>query len=88
MKIQVNEGHAGVLTMRDGTTKNYGVIRLTKDMQNLVHYTGKGLREIFPRNPNEEQLKKAEELKQLDEKVLMRSGHIVWTPVSEILEAN
>lgn len=26
MKIKVNEGHAGVMTLKDGTTMNYGVI--------------------------------------------------------------
>ncbi|MCF8276998.1 MAG: hypothetical protein K9J17_09700 [Flavobacteriales bacterium] len=88
MKFQVNEGHAGVLTMRDDTTKNYGVIRVTKDGRHLVHYTGKGLREIYPHSPNEEERKKAEELKAMDEKDLIHSGHIEWTLVVDILDAS
>lgn len=88
MKFQVNEGHAGVLTMRDGTQKNYGSIRITQDMRHLVHYTGRGLRKIYPRNPSEEERKKAEELKAKDVKDLICSGHVEWTLASEILEAS
>jgi hypothetical protein len=37
--------HAGAMRLKDGSTANYGVIRIERD--SLVYYTGKGLREIW-----------------------------------------
>ena len=83
MKIKVKEGHAGVMTLKDGTQMNYGVIRVTQNLSKLIFYTGKGLREMFKPEMNEEEKAIAEELKKLDEKILMKSGH-----VSEMLLTN
>lgn len=47
MKKKVKEGHAGVMTLNDGTQMNYGVIRITQNLSKMIFYTGKGLREMF-----------------------------------------
>jgi hypothetical protein len=83
MKIKVKEGHAGVMTLKDGTQMNYGVKRITQNMSKIIFYTGKGLREMFKPDMNEDEKANAEQLKKLDEITLMRSGH-----VSEMLLAN
>ena len=55
MKVKVKEGHAGVMTLRDRTQINYGVIRVTQNLSKVIFYTGKGLREMFKPDMNEEE---------------------------------
>lgn len=88
MKIKVKEGHAGVMTLNDGTKANYGTIRVTQNMNKLIYYTGKGLREMFKPDMTEDEKHKAEELKKLDEKTLMKSGYVAEILLSEIKELN
>jgi hypothetical protein len=88
MKIKIKENHAGVMTLNDGTKHNYGAIRVTQNMSKLIYYTGKGLREMFKPDMTEGEKKKAEELKKLDEKTFMKSGHVSEVLLSEIKEAN
>lgn len=83
MKIKVKEGHAGVMTLKDGTQMNYSVIRITQNLIKMIFYTGKGLREMFKPDMNEDEKAKAEQLKKLDEKTLMKLGY-----VSEMLLTN
>ena len=59
MKIKVNEGHAGVMTLKDGTQMNYGVIRVTRNLSKMIFYTGKGMRELFKPDMTEEEKAKA-----------------------------
>ncbi|MBE7443307.1 MAG: hypothetical protein HS119_12745 [Flavobacteriales bacterium] len=88
MKVKIKENHAGVMTLNDGTKQNYGAIRVTQNMRKLIYYTGKGLREMFKPDMTEDEKHKAEELKQLDEKTLMKSGHVAKILLSEIKELN
>jgi hypothetical protein len=88
MKIKVNEGHAGVMTLKDGTKMNYGVIRIAQNMSKMIFYTGKGLREIFKPDMTEEEKAIAAELKKLDEKTLMKSGHVAEMLLSNIRETD
>ena len=88
MKIKVNEGHAGVMTLKDGTQMNYGVIRVTQNLSKMIFYTGKGLREMFKPDMTEEEKIIAEQLKNLDEKILTKSGHISEMLLTNIRETN
>ena len=88
MKIKVNEGHAGVMTLKDGTQMNYGVIRVTQNLSKMIFYTGKGLREMFKPDMTEEEKIIAEQLKKLDEKTLMKLGHISEMLLTNIRESN
>lgn len=88
MKIKVKEGHAGVMTLNDGTKMNYGVIRITQNMSKIIFYNGKGFREIFKLDMTEEEKAIAAELKKLDEKTLMKSGHISEILLTNIRETN
>lgn len=88
MKLKIKENHVGVMTLNDGTEVNYGTIRVNQNMSKLIYYTGKGLREIFKPNMTEDEKHKAEELKKLDGKTLMKSGHIAEILLSEIKELN
>lgn len=38
MKIKVKEGHAGVMTLNDGTQMNYGVIRVTQNLNKIIFF--------------------------------------------------
>lgn len=71
------------MTLKDGTQMNYGVIRITQNLHKVIFYTGKGLREMFKPDMNEEEKAKANELKKLDEKTLMKARYI-----DEILFSN
>ncbi len=88
MKIKVKEGHAGVMTLKDGTTMSYGTIRVTHNMSKVIFYTGKGLREIFKPDMTEEEKANAEQLKKLDEKILIKMGYISEMPCSNIQTMN
>jgi len=83
MKLLVKEGHAGLMTLKNGTQMNYGVIRMTQNLSKMIFYTGKGLRELFKPDMNEDEKANAEQLKRLDEKTLIKLGY-----VSEILISN
>ncbi len=88
MKIKVKEGHAGIMTLKDGTQMNYGVKRITKNMSKIIFYTGKGLREMFKPDMNEDENANAVQLKKLDEKTLMKSGHVFEMPFTNIQVIN
>lgn len=88
MKIKVNEGHAGLMTLNDGTQMNYGVIRITQNMSKMIYCTGIGLREIFKPDMTVEEKVIAAELKKLDEITLMKSGHIAEVLLANIREGN
>ncbi|GAB4258181.1 MAG: hypothetical protein Kow0079_15410 [Vicingaceae bacterium] len=79
--------HAGAMQLKDGRIINYGVIRLTDN--EVVYYTGKGLREIWKPNMNEEEKKRAEELKKIGEEEngeqrLIQTEHIAMTKFEDI----
>ena len=76
MKIKVNEGHAGVMTLKDGTQMNYDVIRVTRNLSKMIFCTGKGLREMFKPDMTKEEKRKTIELKKLDEKTLINLGYV------------
>lgn len=88
MKIKIKEGHAGVMTLKDGTQRNYGAIRITQNLSKMIFYTGKGLREMFKPDMTEEEKVKATELKKLDERTLMKSGYVSEMPFANIQEMN
>ena len=79
----LQSNHAGVFRYNNGEEANYGVIRIENG--ELVHYTGKGLREIWAPKTAEDKTN-AEKLKSLSEVDLILSGHIAITPLSEIQE--
>ena len=76
MKIKINEGHAGVMTLKDGTEMIYRVISVRQHSNKMIIYTDKGLREMFSPDMTEKEKAKATELKKLDEKSLMKLGYI------------
>lgn len=86
MQIKIKEGHAGTMILNDGTKMNYGVIRINQNMSKMIYYTGKGLREMFKPDMTKEERQKAESLKKMDEKTLMKSEHIAEILLSEIRE--
>lgn len=81
------QGHVGTFVNRNGQILNYGVI--FNENGKIIHWTGKGLREAFPINPDEDQKKRALEILALLEAnaaSLIASGHIAVTPHSEIVK--
>jgi hypothetical protein len=84
MKIKVNEGHAGVMTLKDGTQMNYGVIRVTQNLSKMIFYTGKGLREMFKPDMTNEEKVIASDLRKQDEKSLMLLGNVSEIPLTSI----
>lgn len=79
--------HAGAMQLKDGRTVNYGVIRVTDN--EVVYYTGKGLREMWKPNMTEEEKKRAEELKKIGknengEQQLIQTEHIAITNFDDI----
>ena len=75
------------MELTDGTTANYGVIRLERDA--LVHYTGQGLRVMQKPGMNEVEQAEAKRLRALLKepgglKQLIAMGHIAVTPFDRI----
>ena len=79
--------HAGAMQLKDERTVNYGVIRLTDN--EVIYYTGKGLREILKPNMTDEEKKLADQLKKIGEsengeQKLIDSEHIAITKFDDI----
>ncbi|MFK7101923.1 hypothetical protein V3471_13165 [Flavobacterium oreochromis] len=84
MKIKVNEGHAGVITLRDGSVFNYGIKRYVLKTDTLVFYTGKALNELFKSNPSDEQKKNSIKILDYTEKELEKLGYLGKIKMSEV----
>jgi hypothetical protein len=84
MKIKVNEGHAGVITLRDGSVFNYGIKRYVLKIDTLVFYTGKALNELFKSNPSDEQKKNSIKILDYTEKELEKLGYLGKIKMSEV----
>ena len=88
MKIKVNEGHAGVMTLKVGTQMNFGFIRVTRNLSKIIFYTSKGLRGLFKPDMAEEEKTKATELKKLNENTLMKLGYVSEMEFANIQSTN
>jgi len=84
MKIKVDEGHPGVITLRDGNVFNYGIKRYVLKTNTLVFYTGKALNELFKSNPSEEQKIFSNKILDSTEKELEKLGYLGKIKMSEV----
>ncbi|HMH31604.1 MAG TPA: hypothetical protein VK543_01170 [Puia sp.] len=80
--------HAGAMQLKNGSTVNYGVIRIND--KEVVYYTGKGLREMWRPNMNAQEKIVSEKLRKIGEltdgeQELITSGHIAVTPLEQII---
>lgn len=83
----LQSNHAGAMQLKDGRTVNYGVIRLTDN--EIIYYTGRGIRDIWKPNMTDEEKKFADQLKKIGkgengEQKLIDSGHIAITKFDDI----
>ena len=83
----LENNHVGELSLKTGDSTKYGVIRLTSEY--LVYFTAKGLREIWKQEMNNEEKKRAQELKNImaqegGEEILIQSEHIAITHFEDI----
>lgn len=76
------------MALNDGTKLNYGTIKVTQNKSKLIYYNGKGLRKMFNPDMIDDKKEKAEELKKLDEKALMKLGYVAEILLSNIKELN
>lgn len=79
--------HAGAMLLKNGQTVNYGVIRVNE--QEVVYFTGKGLREMWKPSMTQDEETKAKELRKINEEPdgeekLIASGHIKITLLKDI----
>lgn len=84
---QLSPGQIVVLQLKDGSTVNCGVIRVTEN--EVVYYTGKGLRKIWKPGMAEEEKRLADELKKMQEskngeQKLIHLGYIAVTKLDDI----
>lgn len=78
------KGTAGVLTLKNGTTINYGADGVQDGL--FCFYTGRGLHDMFPNYAQTEDQKKLNaELHKKTKEELMVSGHYAKIPVTDIL---
>ncbi|MGP8215660.1 MAG: toll/interleukin-1 receptor domain-containing protein [Bacteroidia bacterium] len=76
-------GTATTVTLLNGMTMNAGTIRVEDGY--AVHYTGKGLREMFKPSMNQEEQKRANELRKMSEEYLEENDYLAWTPLDQII---
>ena len=76
------KGTAGVMTLKNGDSCNYGADGTENGL--FCYYTGQGLREIFSQK-TEDQRKIASDLQKKGKEELIASGHYARTPLSDIL---
>ncbi|MFM9948395.1 MAG: toll/interleukin-1 receptor domain-containing protein [Saprospiraceae bacterium] len=75
-----------VLTLSDGRRINAGIIAVEDN--HLVHYTGKGLSELWRLDMTDDEQKIATELKGKSEEFLIENNYIEWTPLDIIVDIN
>lgn len=85
--VRLKPNTAASVELKNGTVVSLGVIRI--DADRLVYFTGKGLREMWGQNMNDEERLVAEQLQKTykepnGEEVLTRSGHIAVLPLAHI----
>jgi len=83
-KLRLND--TPILTLSDGSIINAGTIRIEDN--HLVHYTRKGLDEIWKHEMTGEEKKVATELKSKTEEYLAENDYIAWTPLDTIVDIN
>jgi hypothetical protein len=83
-KIKFND--TPTLTLADGQRINAGTIRIEDN--HLVHYAGKGLREIFRPDMTEEEKVIASDLQKKTEEFLIENQYISRTPLDTIIDIN
>jgi len=74
--------HAGSLVLNDGSTINYGVISIEHDQ--LLYYTGRGLRELWSPRMTPEQEERAVQLRELPPEQLIATGHVAVLDLADI----
>lgn len=79
---KIKEGEARVAILTDNQRINVGWIRIDGD--EVVYYTGKGLREIFKPSMTEDEIKESAKLKKLSEEELIKGEYIHKRKISEI----
>jgi hypothetical protein len=79
---KIQEGEARVAILNNGKRINLGLIRIEGD--EVVYFTGKGLRELFKPNMTEEERKKADALKMLSEEEMISEQYISRMKIAEI----
>lgn len=72
------------MTLSDLSRINTGTIRVEDN--HLVHYTGKGLIEIWKPNMKKDEVKIATELKTKDEEYLIKNNYITRTPFNTMVD--
>jgi hypothetical protein len=81
IRNKIVSGQARIATLMDGQRINVGWIRIEGD--EVFYYTGKGLREIYKPNMNEEEKKKAAELQKWTEEQLIKGEYIAKRKLSD-----
>ncbi|HXB10882.1 MAG TPA: hypothetical protein VNZ45_02765 [Bacteroidia bacterium] len=74
--------HAGKMLYKNGLEANYSSIRVENNR--FYHHTGKGLKEMFPSNPDIGQKMLADELNKKTEPELIESRHIMCPFIDQI----
>ncbi|MCD4794925.1 MAG: hypothetical protein K8R54_16950 [Bacteroidales bacterium] len=83
----LKELHFGAMTLKDGTSINYGVIEI--DKEKVVIYTKKGLDEIWPEDISHEKKRKSDELQEIlkqknGKQELIKLGYIEIISLNDI----
>lgn len=85
IQSKLHPNFACVLYLKTGMIMNAGTIR--QEDGYLVHYTGKGLREMWNPNPmTPEQKQRAQELQGKSEDYLEENDYLAWTPLEQIIK--
>ncbi|MBN1968525.1 MAG: hypothetical protein JW870_04080 [Candidatus Delongbacteria bacterium] len=84
IRDKIIPGEARVVRLVTGEQMSVGFQRIEGD--EVIYYTGKGLREIFKPNMTEEERKKSDQLKQLSEEELIRQQYMARKKINEFTD--
>lgn len=82
---KMKEGNAIAAKLKDSRIINMGVEKIDEN-QNIHYYTGKGLRELFAPNRNDEEKKKGEAIKNKGKDYLIENNYYDTINIDEIIE--
>lgn len=84
MKMRVNVGHVGIISLWNGVTFTYAIKRYLLKSNTMVYYTHKGIETFLISSPNEEQQKYIDTLNEKSERSLIKHGYLGKIKMDEV----
>lgn len=84
MKMRVNVGHVGIISLMNGVSLTYGIKKYLIKTNALVYYTQKGIDTFLVSSPTEEEQNTIDNLNAKSESALIKLGYLGKIKMDEV----